>query len=619
MRTEESEGRLLAGRYRLLGSLGRGGMGVVWHAHDEVLHREVAVKEILLPPELPDEERKMLRRRTLREARSAARLSHPNVVAVYDVVEEEGRPWIVMEFVKSRTLADALRQEGPLPFRLVAEIGLQVLDALEAAHPAGVLHRDVKPSNVLLAEGGRVVLTDFGIATLEGDPSLTQSGTLVGSPAYIAPERVQARGAGPESDLWSLGATLYTAVEGRPPHDRGGVLPTLTAAVTEAPDPPKLAGPLWPALEALLRKNPAERADARTARSLLHRAATAPPSTAAPAQPTTPTSQPSAAWEHGQGTRVLPGAPLVPQPPPTLAEPEPQPVVPQPEPVGSGSSLVVPEPRGSAVSSASGSPVVPPPASPVAPARSSGQRRPKVLVALAVCAVIVAGLGAWAAFRPKDDNQQSRQPGASSAAPTVAPSTRPSGGTPTASGKSSAPPSSGPQSSAPSSPVSSVPSSRPTQPTTQPTNPSGAVVPAGFERHNDPTGFSLAVPINWTVRREGGRVYFRDPRGSRLLLIDQTDQPKADPVADWRQQEEARRDGYPEYRRIRIEAVDYFEKAADWEFTYAVRGGRQHVLNRGVVTSPRQAYGIYWSTPDGQWAASQTMLRTITASFRPAA
>lgn len=187
-------GRLLAGRYRLARPLGRGGMGVVWQARDELLGRLVAVKEVLLPPELPDEEREVLRRRTLREARSAARLSHPNVVTVFDVVEEDGRPWIVMELVRSTTLAHAIREYGPLPPREVARIGLQVLAALHAAHRAGVLHRDVKPSNVLLTGDGRVVLTDFGIATLEGDPSLTMSGTLLGSPAFIAPERVQGRG-----------------------------------------------------------------------------------------------------------------------------------------------------------------------------------------------------------------------------------------------------------------------------------------------------------------------------------------------------------------------------------------------------------------------------------------
>jgi len=564
-----TEGRLLAARYRLLDVLGRGGMGVVWHARDEVLDREVAVKEIVLPPELPDEERALLRRRTLREARSAARLSDPNVVAVYDVVEEEGRPWIVMEFVKSRTLADAIRQDGPLPFRQVARIGLQVLGALEAAHPAGVLHRDVKPSNVLLADDGRVVLTDFGIATLEGESTLTQSGMLVGSPAYIAPERVQARGAGPESDLWSLGATLYMAVEGRPPHDRGAPLATLTAAVTEPPDPPRLAGPLWPALEGLLRRSPADRIDAPTARRLLLQAAT-PISPASVPRPA-PAPRPAAASDQGQGTQVL---------------------------------------------------AVPPVVSPPSPAGEPSRGRPRVLLVLAACLLVVAGLGAWAAFRP-DDGAQGQTPGTSSAAPTAGP---------TGSGKSSAPPSSQPRTSQPqasqpqsSQPLTSPPrtsapsspaSSAPTRQSTQ--RASAGVVPAGFERHVDPTGFSLVVPSDWTVRRDGGRVYFREPGGSRLLLIDQTDQPKADPVADWRRQEAARRDGYPEYRRIRLEAVDYYQKAADWEFSYAVRGGRQHVLNRGVVTSPRQAYGIYWSTPEGQWAGSQDMLRTITNSFRPA-
>src|SRR3954462_9519911 len=209
-----AEPGLLAGRYRVTESLGEGGMGRVWLARDEVLGREGAVKEVVLPPDLVAHERDALRRRTLREARAAARLTHRNVAQVFDVFEAEGHPWIVLEHVRSRSLQEVIDAEGPLEPRRVASIGLAVLTGLEAAHRAGVLHRDVKPSNVLLADDGRVVLTDFGIATLEGETSLTQSGALVGSPAYIAPERVQARGAGPESDLWSLGATLYTAVEG---------------------------------------------------------------------------------------------------------------------------------------------------------------------------------------------------------------------------------------------------------------------------------------------------------------------------------------------------------------------------------------------------------------------
>src|SRR3954454_3292889 len=251
-----AEPGLLAGRYRVTESLGQGGMGRVWRARDVVLDRDVAVKEVVLPADLVAHERDALRRRTLREARAAARLTHPNVAQVYDVFEADGHPWIVLEHVPSRSLQEVLAADGPLEPRRVAEIGLAVLAALEAAHRAGVWHRDVKPANVLLAGDGRVVLTDFGIATIEGDPSLTTSGTLLGSPAFIAPERVQGRGAGTESDLWSLGATLYTAVEGRPPYDRGAPLPTLAAAVTEEPDPARLAGPLWPALEGLLRKNP---------------------------------------------------------------------------------------------------------------------------------------------------------------------------------------------------------------------------------------------------------------------------------------------------------------------------------------------------------------------------
>ena len=269
------ESHLLAGRYRLLQPLGQGGMGMVWRARDELLGRDVAVKEVLVPAELPAGERAIVRERTLREARSAARLSHPNVVTIFDVVEESGRPWVVMEFVSSRPLADVVREDGPLPPRQVAEIGRQLLAALRVAHAAGVLHRDVKPGNVLLGTDGRVVLTDFGIALLEGDPALTASGMLVGSPAFMAPERVQGKGAGPESDLWSLGATLYTAVEGRAPHDRGAPLPTVAAVVTEAADPPRLAGPLWPVIEGLLRKNPAERLSAEEAEHLLRGVASA--------------------------------------------------------------------------------------------------------------------------------------------------------------------------------------------------------------------------------------------------------------------------------------------------------------------------------------------------------
>jgi hypothetical protein len=247
--------RVVAGRYRLLSPIGRGGTGVVWRALDQTLGREVAVKEILLPGDLPAAERARLHGRAVREARAASLLDHPGIVTVHDVLTEDDRPWIVMELLAGRSLGAA----APLPPRTVAAIGLRVLAALGAAHQRGILHRDVKPANILLADDGRVVLTDFGIASLEGDPSLTRTGDFVGSPGYVAPERLREQPVGPASDLWSLGAALYAAVEGRPPFARATPMAALGAVLTDEPPPPVRAGPLAPVLSRLLLKDPAAR------------------------------------------------------------------------------------------------------------------------------------------------------------------------------------------------------------------------------------------------------------------------------------------------------------------------------------------------------------------------
>ncbi|MFG1920764.1 protein kinase [Cryptosporangium sp. NPDC048952] len=265
----DTQQTVLAGRYRLVDQLGRGGMGTVWRAHDELLDRDVAVKEVLLPPGVDDETRDDLMERTKREARAAARLSHPNVVTVFDVVEVEGRPWIVMELVKARGLNQIVRDEGSLVPERVAEIGVQLLNALGVAHASGIFHRDVKPSNVLVSDNGRVVLADFGIASVQGDPAMTRSGLILGSPSYIAPERARGLPAGPASDLWAVGATLYTAVEGRPPYDRDGIVPILTAAAMEDPDPFVKAGPIAPVLTALLQREPSKRPSVEEARLAL--------------------------------------------------------------------------------------------------------------------------------------------------------------------------------------------------------------------------------------------------------------------------------------------------------------------------------------------------------------
>ncbi|MFE6620886.1 serine/threonine-protein kinase [Streptomyces sp. NPDC057740] len=259
MSEESGSERLIAGRYRLLSPLGEGGMGTVWRARDELLHREVAVKEVRAPHGLPGAEVERMYARLEREAWAAARVANRNVVTVYDVATQDGRPWIVMELVRGISLAEQLDAEGPLSPQRVAHIGAEVLAALRAAHEAGVLHRDVKPANVLLSNDGRVVLTDFGIAMVEGSSALTMTGEVIGSPEFLAPERALGRTPGPESDLWSLGVLLYAAVEGNSPFRQNTPLSTLRAIVDEELPPPRRAGPLAPVIEGLLRKDPAER------------------------------------------------------------------------------------------------------------------------------------------------------------------------------------------------------------------------------------------------------------------------------------------------------------------------------------------------------------------------
>ncbi|ARF59542.1 serine/threonine-protein kinase [Streptomyces gilvosporeus] len=263
------EGRLLAGRYRLADVLGRGGMGTVWRARDEVLGRTVAVKELRFPGGVEEDEKRRLITRTLREAKAIARIRNNGAVTVYDVVDEDDRPWIVMELVEGRSLAELVRDDGPLAPRRAAEVGLAILDVLRAAHSEGILHRDVKPSNVLMSDDGRVVLTDFGIAQVEGDPSVTSTGMLVGAPSYISPERARGHKPGPPADMWSLGGLLYACVEGHPPYDKGSAIATLTAVMTEPVEPPKSAGALEDVIYGLLVKDPAGRLDDAGARALL--------------------------------------------------------------------------------------------------------------------------------------------------------------------------------------------------------------------------------------------------------------------------------------------------------------------------------------------------------------
>ncbi|MFB6841785.1 serine/threonine-protein kinase [Streptomyces sp. NPDC056361] len=404
----------LAGRYRIVRQLGRGGMGVVWRAVDEVLGREVAVKELrtytdAAAPELAD-----LQLRMTREARAAARVRHPGVVAVHDVTEHEGRPVIVMELVDGPSLDDVLGERGTVDAAEAARIGASVLEALAAAHDVGVLHRDVKPGNILLDRSGRIVLTDFGIATMEdpGDGSathLTRSGEIVGSLDFLAPERARGQDPGPASDVWAVGATLYAAVEGSSPFRRTSTWSTLAAIVTEPLPEPHRAGPLAPVLLRLLDKDPAARPTAREAARLLSAVAGAAPEQAEPVRPEPePEAQPqteaaaAAAPVAGFGdpytgpAEPYPGASTVePYPGAAAAQnPYPAPAATPPAGVGAlgafGPAVPVPEPAPGPVTVPSGGP-----GAGRRGARRAGAkpRRGTVLVAASVAAVLLAGGG----------------------------------------------------------------------------------------------------------------------------------------------------------------------------------------------------------------------------------
>ncbi len=270
--------RTIAGRYVVLEEIGRGGMGIVWLAEDRTIGRRVAIKELHLPAGVPDDERKILEERVLREARTAGRLNDPGVVTVYDVVQETGNTYIVMELIQAPTLSAIVGRQGPMPQEQVARLAEQLLSALEAAHAAGVVHRDVKPSNIMVLANGRVKLTDFGIAQSTDDPRLTTSGVLVGSPSYIAPERLRGAEADAGSDLWALAAVLFYAVEGHSPFERSSTAATMHAILNEVPYLTRSQGPLASAIMGLLNSTPQARLSATQVRGLIAQATNTPPS-----------------------------------------------------------------------------------------------------------------------------------------------------------------------------------------------------------------------------------------------------------------------------------------------------------------------------------------------------
>jgi hypothetical protein len=365
-------GRRIADRYELEEELGHGGMGVVWRATDTLLSRQVALKEVDLPRGGDAAERDQLRGRVTREARAAARLSHPGVVTVYDIAHDGDRDFIVMELVPAPTLEELVQGGGPLSPERAARLGLRLLDALEAAHRAGIVHRDLKPRNVMVREDGTTKLADFGIASVQGDPRLTATGLVVGSPAYMAPEQVEAEAVSPATDLWALGATLWFAVEGEPPFG-GGEFQTMSAIVNGRPRQPRRLGPLGPVLARLLVKEPAARASAAQTRQLLHRVAAADP------VPAGAFALPAAARGHPGASDASGDTPPV----PTRARQD----------KGDGTAVGRP-PAGRRRRRRL--PPVPPVPLPGEPLRARPpRRRPRVPMVLAAVGVVLAGVVVW--------------------------------------------------------------------------------------------------------------------------------------------------------------------------------------------------------------------------------
>ncbi|MER6834519.1 serine/threonine-protein kinase [Streptomyces cellulosae] len=648
---QDKSARLLAGRYRLGDVLGRGGMGTVWRAEDETLGRTVAVKELRFPANIDEEEKRRLITRTLREAKAIARIRNTSAVTVFDVVQEDDRPWIVMELVEGKSLAEVIREDGLLEPRRAAEVGLAVLDVLRSAHREGILHRDVKPSNVLIADDGRVVLTDFGIAQVEGDPSITSTGMLVGAPSYISPERARGHKPGPAADLWSLGGLLYAAVEGTPPYDKGSAIATLTAVMTEPLEEPKNAGPLRDVIHGLLNKDPAQRLDDRAARAMLTAVLSAPDTKAAHGQPADATrvvplpEQPGGTRDSGatrgeeaaeklrgalrsvrkaavaagaagtarakSGTSASASATRTPAAARSATTASP----------AAGAPARTRDANATTGGRSSGWPVMTPPDLPARPAPRASitdvvPRRTLVVIALVVVLAVIGVVLALTLGGDDEDGKGAQGVGGGSTVAGSTPSAETrkddedgtgTDGSATASTGTDAGTGSTPSSTGGTAPGSSADAGD-----------GGAGKARAATTHRGRQGYSIGLPAGWKFKSSdaaGDR--FTGPNGQKLL-IGWTTTPKDDPVADWTNQERSM--VRPQYKRIRIAAVEYRGwKTADWEFTYVDGGVTYRSVDRGTVVNDGLGYGLMYTAKADAWDGAQrkNTWRTLTETFRP--
>jgi tRNA A-37 threonylcarbamoyl transferase component Bud32 len=589
----QMQGLLVAGRYRLVDAIGSGGMGRVWRAHDELLHRAVALKELTAALYVSESDRTVLLARTRAEARAAARINHSAVVTVHDVLEHDGRPWIVMELVEGRSLADAVKEDGRVEPTEAARIGLWVLRALRAAHSAGVLHRDVKPGNVLLADDGRVLLTDFGIAQIDGDTTITRTGEVVGSVDFLAPERIRGQDPGQSSDLWALGATLYTAVEGLSPFRRTSPLSTMQAVVEEEPAVPRYAGPLAPVIAALLRKEPAARPDTDGTERLLAEAAEGRrPDEAQAYIPTQYTGPAGHGTQGGEATGGHTGGATgattggaahtsgggTPYPPSG-------PYAGAASGAHAGAPSVVPAASGTHAQAVAGGPTAigPTGLGPGGPAPSQRPPRRRRLRVLALVVVVAALVGGGTAMALRTWGGDATAQGSGSRSPS-----------PTPTGKGSG------QSTGPDS----------------------------WKDIHDPLGFGLSLPPGWerSVFQDDGDLKQIDysPDGGKhfvRIAIDASpdfDDPYAHQL-DLHQQLKRLVD----YEKVTLERNTYRDReGARWEYTWTALAkdtdfpGPRHAIEETYISRDGTEYVIYMSSPAKDWARTARQFTSVLQSWR---
>ncbi|MET8828427.1 serine/threonine-protein kinase [Streptomyces sp. NPDC004610] len=564
------QGLLLGDRYRLTDTIGSGGMGRVWRAHDEVLHRMVAIKELTAALYASDSDQTVLLARTRAEARAAARINHSAVVTVHDVLEHDGRPWIVMELVEGGSLADAVKENGRIAPVEAARVGLWVLRALRAAHTAGVLHRDVKPGNVLLARDGRVLLTDFGIAQIEGDSTITRTGEVVGSVDYLAPERVRGHDPGPSADLWALGATLYTAVEGLSPFRRTSPLGTMQAVVEEEPEPPRSAGALGPVITALLRKDPATRPGTDETEQLLAEAAEGRrPREAQAYVPTMLNPAGATATDGGPAPGPAPGS------------------VPAAYPSGTGPTSVAP-----------------PPARSVPPRR---QRRLRTLALVIAVAALVGGGTAVVLEQRYGDEGRADGSRSTTTADDPATADDPVAGGDQPAGDDSAP----------------VEGPSPTQ-----NGQDLGALPEGWATVSDPIGFGLALPQGWERQEPSvsGDLQHVDytPDGGRYFLRVAVDSSPdySDPYAHLVDLDQQLGDRLVDYRRTALDRNTYRDRpGARWEYNWTALAkdtafpGAYRAVDQMYLARDGVEYALYMAAPAEEWETALAEFETILRSW----